>query len=71
MTPEKYIRNAIKDSGMMFKAVSDKTGIKYSTLQMALAGKTKLKVPDYITLCSLFDIDPRGYQWEDNNAADK
>ena len=62
MRPEELIRQKIKERGMTMAAASKMSGVKYSTLQSALAGRTKLNVCAYLSLCLLLSIDPRAYR---------
>ena len=62
MTPEEMIRNAVKDRGMTIKAVSDRSGVKYSLLQPSLQGRRELRADEYLKLCACLELDPRGYR---------
>ena len=62
MTPEEMIRRELNKRGMTMAAASRQSGVKYSTLQSALAGRTKLNVCAYLSLCLLLSIDPRAYR---------
>lgn len=62
MTPEEMIRRELNKRGMTMAAASRRSGVKYSTLQSALAGRTKLNVCTYLSLCLLLNVDPRAYQ---------
>lgn len=61
MTPEEMVRNAIEDRGMTIRAVSRKTGITYSRLQPSVRGRRELRADEYLILCRLLGLDPRGY----------
>lgn len=62
MRPEELIKKEIKERGMTMAAASRQSGVKYSTLQSALAGRTKLNVCAYLSLCMLLCVDPRAYR---------
>ena len=62
MTPERMIDMEIKDRGMTIKAVSIRTGIPYSKLQPSMRGRRELRADEYMKLCALLDVDPRGYR---------
>lgn len=62
MRPEELIKKEIKERGMTMAAASRRSGVKYSTLQSALAGRTKLNVCAYLSLCRMLSIDPRAYR---------
>lgn len=62
MKPEEMIRRELDKCGMTMAAASRQSGVKYSTLQSALAGRTKLNVCAYLSLCLLLSIDPRAYR---------
>ena len=62
MTPEEMIRRELDKRDMTMAAASRQSGVKYSTLQSALAGRTKLNVCAYLSLCLLLSIDPRAYR---------
>lgn len=62
MTPEEMIRRELDKRGMTMATASRQSGVKYSTLQSALAGRTKLNVCAYLSLCLLLSIDPRAYR---------
>lgn len=67
MTPEKMVENAIRERGMTLKAVSIKTGISYSRLQPSMRGRRELRADEYIALCGLLNLEPRGYQVDRKN----
>ena len=62
MTPEQMIAAEIKRRGMKIKTVSTRAEVKYSCLQPSLKGKRELRADEYLRLCVLLDLDPRGYQ---------
>ena len=62
MTPEEMIRRELNKCGMTMAAASRRSGVRYSTLQSALAGRTKLNAYAYLSLCLLLNVDPRAYQ---------
>lgn len=62
MTPEEMIRRELNKRSMTMAAASRRSGVKYSTLQSALAGRTKLNVYAYLSLCLLLNVDPRAYK---------
>ena len=62
MKPEEMIRRELDKRGMTMAEASRRSGVKYSTLQSALAGRTKLNVCAYLSLCLLLSIDPRAYR---------
>ena len=62
MTPEQMIKEAVKQSGMTIKAVSDRSGVRYSCLQPSLQGRRELRADEYLKLCGLLNLDPRGFQ---------
>lgn len=62
MTPEKMIYEEIKRRGMTIKTVSDRAKVKYSCLQPSLKGRRELRADEYLRLCVLLELDPRGYQ---------
>lgn len=62
MTPEEMIRRELDKRGMTMADASRQSGVKYSTLQSALAGRTKLNICAYLSLCLLLSIDPRAYR---------
>ena len=71
MTPEMYIRNEIEDRGIKLTALSNKTGITYQRLQTCVRGLRNMRIDEYLALCSLFNLDPRGYLKENDNATDE
>lgn len=62
MKPEEMIRRELDKRGMTMAAASRQSGVKYSTLQSALAVRTKLNVCAYLSLCRLLCVDPRAYR---------
>lgn len=62
MTPEEMIRRELDKRGMTMATASRQSGVKYSTLQSALAGRTRLNAYAYLSLCLLLSIDPRAYR---------
>ncbi len=67
MTPEQMIAAEIKRRGMTIRTASTRAAVKYSCLQPSLKGKRELRADEYLRLCVLLDLDPRGYQ---QNAGD-
>lgn len=64
MTPEKWINENRVQRRMTIKELSERAGIKYQSLQRALSGKGRINLLDYLRLCVLLDLDPRGYRKE-------
>lgn len=64
MTPEMMVDQAIKDRGMTIQAVCKRTGISYSRLQPSLRGRRELRANEYLSLCALLELDPRGFRKE-------
>lgn len=62
MTPEQMIAEEIKRRGMTIRTASTRAEVKYSCLQPSLKGKRELWADEYLRLCVLLDLDPRGYQ---------
>lgn len=62
MTPEEMIRRELDKRGMTMATASRRSGVKYSTLQSALAGRTRLNAYAYLSLCLLLNVDPRSYR---------
>lgn len=62
MRPEELIKKEIKERGMTMAAASRRSGVEYSTLQSALAGRTRLNAYAYLSLCLLLNVDPRAYR---------
>lgn len=65
MTPEQMIENTIKEKGMTIQAVCNKTGVSYSRLQPSLRGRRELRANEYLELCAVLELDPRGYLKEE------
>lgn len=61
MTPEQMISAEIRKRGMTIKTASDRAEVKYSCLQPSLKGKRELRADEYLRLCVLLELDPRGY----------
>lgn len=64
MTPEEMVKNEIKRRGMTLRTVSDRAGVKYSALQPSMSGARELRADEYLRLCALLELDPRGYRKE-------
>lgn len=62
MTPEQMICAEIEKRGMTIKAVSARSGVKYSCLQPSLRGRRELRADEYIAICQILELDPRGYK---------
>lgn len=62
MTPERMIEKEIVRRGMTLREAGRRSGVKYSALQSSLHGKRKLRVPEYLALCAMLNLDPRGYR---------
>lgn len=64
MTPEQMIAEGIKRRGKTVKAVSIQTGIAYQRLTFCLGGRSRkgFRPDEYLRLCVLLELDPRGYQ---------
>lgn len=61
MTPEMYVEKAIKDAGMTLKAVSVRSGVPYSKLQPSVRGRRELRADEYLSVCAILGLDPRGH----------
>ena len=64
MSPEEMILRAIEDRGMTIATASKRSGVRYSLLQPSLRGRRELRADEYLRLCSLLGLDPRGYREE-------
>ena len=57
-TPAERIRNHIKNKGIKQKFISQKTGMKNSTLSAKLNGKAKLTADDLELICWAIECSP-------------
>ena len=62
MTPEEFVDRARRRGGLSVKGLSELSGIAYQPLQRRLQGKTRFRLHEYLALCVLLGLDPRGYQ---------
>lgn len=64
MTPEQMVLKEIRSRGMTIKDVSIKAGICYQRLTFCLKGRSRrgFRPDEYLRLCVLLELDPRGYQ---------
>lgn len=60
MTPGKMVRNEIKQRGLTINAVSDRTGVKYQSLQRFTSGRGDISIYDYLEVCRFLGLDPLG-----------
>ena len=51
------LQNAIKNSGMMHKDISEKIGIKSATLSQYLSGRAMPALDTFAKLCECLDVD--------------
>lgn len=61
MTPEEMILKEIEKRGMTIMTVARRAGITYSRIQPSLRGRRELRADEYMSLCAVLDLDPRGY----------
>lgn len=58
MSTKERIAQAVEDSGMTIRALSDKTGIPYGRLQPSIRGRRELRADEFLSLCMVLHIDP-------------
>ena len=56
------IEKEVVRRGMTLRETARRSGVKYSALQPSLHGKRKLRVPEYLALCAMLNLNPRGYR---------
>lgn len=59
MSIETKVSAAIKESGMTYRAISQKTSISYARLYAVMNGRGELRASEYLALCKLLRLDPR------------
>lgn len=58
MIAERKIAEEINNRGLRIKAVSEKTGVRYSLLQPSLKGRRELRADEMLAVCAFLNIDP-------------
>lgn len=58
MSVEAAIAKIIDERGLKIKAVSDRTGIRYSLLQPSLKGRRELRADELLSVCAFLRVDP-------------
>lgn len=58
MKVEQIIAEEIAERGLKIKAVSEKTGVRYSKLQPSLTGRRELRAEELLAVCAFLRIDP-------------
>lgn len=63
MTPEQWLSDRIRESGMKQKFIAEKTGIpdfSAQKLSFALNGYRKIQVDEFLAVCAVIGISPTG-----------
>lgn len=58
MSVEQVIARIIDDRGLKIKAVSERTGVRYSLLQPSLKGRRELRADELLAVCAFLRVDP-------------
>lgn len=61
MTPEQMIYSEIRRRGWSIAQASRELEVGYQMLWRCMRGKSELRLHEYLNLCALLDLDPRGY----------
>lgn len=56
MTVSENIRSYLKEKGIMFAAVADKTGMRRDSFTSCMNGKRKITVDEYVRICNALDV---------------
>ena len=59
MTPENYIRNAIKANNLTLETIANAIEMNIKHLRKCL--ESNMRLDEYLTLCAYLNLDPRGY----------
>lgn len=57
MSAAEVIKNALKEKGMSYSFISEKTGIKIDAISRSLLGKRRLPADEMIAICKAAQID--------------
>lgn len=61
MSTAERIAQAVEDSGMTIRALSDKTGIPYGRLQPSIRGRREFRADEFLSVCMVLHIDPSDF----------
>lgn len=70
MTIEKAIAREIDERGIRISAVSEKTGVRYSVLQLSLRGQRELRAEELLAVCAFLGLNPVSLMEERETRAD-
>lgn len=56
MTVSESIRSYLKEKGIMFAAVADKTGMRRDSFTSCMNGKRKITVDEYVRICNVLGV---------------
>ena len=56
MTVSESIRSYLKEKGIMFAAVADKTGMRRDSFTRCMNGNRKITVDEYIRICKALNV---------------
>lgn len=61
------IATYVKENGFQLKTIACGTGISLDALKISIEkGKRKLRIEEFLALCSYFNMDPRAFACPDN-----
>lgn len=69
MTTEKKLDNYIQEKGIKIKYVAEKAGIKYQRLQTSLNETRRLRIDEFLAVCSVLEVDPCLFRGDDDQAS--
>ena len=52
------VRDYIKDAGIKYTFIADKTGMKVNVISMIMQGKRKLGADEFVTICGALHVPP-------------
>lgn len=69
MTPEKWLSERVKESGLKQSFIACKTGISSQKLSASLTGRRRLRTEEFLAVCYVAGIKPEDYPVATRGAA--
>ena len=58
MSAKELIKQYIKDKGIKLTSISERSNMSLSKLSALLTGRQKIYLDDFITICTVLEVDP-------------
>lgn len=62
---EKF-REAVRASGMKYRYLAEKIGVKPPTFTAMMRGDRKISMDEFLTICRIINVDPNDFVQDDD-----